>query len=221
MNCPSCWAPLEVLPWAVEVVCSYCNTILLIQRDSIDVIWKQAPIVPFPTTFSIWKYFYAVEDNSSNDVIDGFKVSWLSDEEVYKSKVDNWLVKVYISWHIRCMNASWFWEKWFWWVVKDRKGIFENKDIMIQEDEGLITVFNVNSDLKIDDLKFKNLYQKVGSVVDGYFVVESWICKIEGIEWQFNYPIYGDKIEYIDLKKWADHYLVEKTNTNVLVFKSK
>lgn len=220
MKCPSCWATLEVLPWVVEVVCPYCNTVLLIQKDTIETVWKQSPIVPFPTTFSIWKNFFVIEKDNSNDLLKDMKVIWLSEEDIYKEKINNWLVKVYISWHIRCMNDSWFWEKWFWWVLEDKKWIFDNKEIVIQEDEGLINVFNVVDNLNIDYSKFNEFFNSVGNVIDGYFITESWFCKIDGIEWQFNYPTYWDTIKYVDLKEWRNYYILEKNNDKILILKS-
>jgi LSD1 subclass zinc finger protein len=38
MNCPSCGAPLDVLPGTVEVVCPYCNTLILLQKEKIEII---------------------------------------------------------------------------------------------------------------------------------------------------------------------------------------
>jgi LSD1 subclass zinc finger protein len=97
VSCPSCGNKIDVMPGAVEVVCPYCNTIILIQREQIVSLGKQAPIVPFPTTFSVGKNFYAVEDEGSNDILANKKVSWYSEEDFYKNKFDNYLVKVYIS----------------------------------------------------------------------------------------------------------------------------
>jgi hypothetical protein len=42
---------------------------------------------------------------------------------------------------------------------------FVDKNIMIQEDEGLITVFNLQNQL-FDENKFKIFYDSVGDVVD-------------------------------------------------------
>jgi len=218
INCPSCWNKIEVLPWAVQVVCPYCNTIILIEREKIEAIWKQSPIVPFPTMFSVWKYFYAVEDKNSNDVLRGINVKWFSEEDFYKEKLSSYLVKIYISWHIRCMNDSGFWDKWLGFVVDDKKSFFKDKNIMIQEDEWLITAFNV-IDADFVRWNFEKFYQNVWDVIDWYFVVESWICNVEGLEWQFNYPFLWEKIQYVDLKKGNDYYLVEKIDSNILVFK--
>ena len=218
ITCPSCWNRIEVLPWTVEVVCPYCNTAILIQRDKIETIWKQTAIVPFPTTFEIWKYFYAVEDKNSNDVIWDYKVRWLSEEDKYKFKIEKFIVKVYISGHIRCMNDSGFWDKWFGFVIDDKLSLFENKNVMIQEDEGLIAVFNI-TDEKIDNTKFEKLFENVGNVVDWYFVNEAGVCNIEWIEWQFSYPILWKQIKYVDILRWKEYNLVENTWWNILFFK--
>jgi hypothetical protein len=63
------------------------------------------------------------------------------------------------------MNDSGFWDKWFGFVIDDKLSLFENKNVMIQEDEGLIAVFNI-TDEKIDNTKFEKLFENVGNVVD-------------------------------------------------------
>lgn len=68
-KCAWCGTSLELDVWLISIVCPYCKTISLVERWNLTSNWEKSFIMPFPTIFCIWKYFYAVESNNSNDKI--------------------------------------------------------------------------------------------------------------------------------------------------------
>jgi len=198
-NCPSCGAPLKIIPGAIEIVCPYCNTILLIQRWIIENTWEKSILIPFPTTFKIWEYFFAIEDNTSNDEIFWKKVKRLTEKEIRENNITNYITKIYVYWHISVQNNAWIWDKWFVNIIDwQSKG-----KIMLEEDEWLITAYE-RKHIKQNDDFFNQLYEKFYNqniMSDNWFFLnEVWQAQINWFEWQYEFIIWKKYLKYI---KWT------------------
>ncbi len=217
-NCPSCWAPLEILPGSIEIVCSYCKTILFIERWVIKNTWEKSMIVPFPTIFSIGKYFFAVEESNSNDKIFWKSIEWLSEKEFRDNNYEDYIAKIYVYWHIRCTNDAWFWDKWFADIIYWK----EKGKVMIEEDEWLISVYKrINSNIHVNNFEkiYDNFINWNLNSIDWYFINEAGIANIEWFEWQYDFFIWKKQLKYIKLIKSQNIYLWEYYWNNILDFK--
>jgi len=187
ITCPSCWAKHTIQPGMLSVVCEYCNAIIKIERKQVVETWEKSLILPFPTTFEAWKYFYVIKDNNSNDKLFSKNVSYISDKELYERKFKDFLMKIYVFWQIRYTNDGGFWDDWFVKIIESKQHIDKNKDFVIKEDEWLINMQYI-TDIK----KSKNheIFSKSAWLsYNWYFIQEIWTASIEWFKWDFPFYI--------------------------------
>jgi len=219
ITCPSCWAHYKIEPWMLSVVCKYCNTIIKIERNEVVATWEKSIILPFPTTFEVGKYFYAVKDKTSNDKLFWENVAYLSDEEFYKKNLKDFLIKIYVYGQIRYTNDGGFWDDWFVRIVKTTKNIDTNKEFVIKENEWIISM------QYITDIKEKNysdvLDKSVWTSYNWYFIQEKWIAKIEWFKWDFPFYIDSNKNSKYSILVWENEIIEYKTIwENLIISKS-
>lgn len=207
LTCPSCWASLDVSVWLVSTVCKYCNTISMIERNSLVSTWEKSFIMPFPTVFEVGKYFFAVSDDTSNDKIWDKKVLYISEQEYSETKKQEYLVKFYVYWQIRYNNDWWFWDDFFVRIIDDKFNLDKNKEYILWENEGLINLYYIK---KIyTDIPQNVFDSSVWWTWNGFFVQENWTTTIEWFNWSFPFIVsVADNSKYINLlKDWKQTQL--------------
>lgn len=217
LTCPACGANHEIKPGMISVVCEYCDTVSKIERDSLVDTWEKSAIMPFPTVFSVGSYFYAIENSNSNDKLFWESVEFLSDKDFYNRWLEDYIAKLYIYWQIRYTNEWWFWDDWFVRIVENKKDIEIQNDLVISEDEGLITVKKIKN---IDDTeKYDPIFSKdIWESVDWYFIQETWIADVEWYKWSFPFIVDdSSKNKYVDLLKDSKMLTLKKLGHNTLL----
>lgn len=202
LSCPSCWASLDFSVWMLSNVCNYCKTILLIDRWVYVNTWEKTFIMPFPTIFKVWKYFYAIQNNSSNDTILWKKVLYVSEEEFKKSWQRDFLLKIYISGQIRYVSDGWFFDDYFIKIIDSNLGLDINKNYTLTENEWLI-VFSYVKNI-YTDISQEIFESPVWTICNNYFLQEQWKLNLEWFEWSFPFLISSKDVSkyVILLKDW-------------------
>ena len=217
MNCPSCGAKVEFVPWMLTYACPYCGTISFFEKDVLKETWEKTEIVPFPTTFEYWKNYFAVKSNDNNDTIVWKQVDWLSEKEYNDKKLDSYLVKVYVFWHIRYTNEWSFYDKFFLRVLDDKLSLDRNRNLLAEEDEGQIKLYYAEKETA--DGTFDEIFDYNWPYKNWFFIQEKWIQQIEWFEWSFPIDILWIKTsKYLNLVwTWWKNILLEKyDNWNIL-----
>ncbi len=217
MNCPSCWAKIEIIPWITNYVCPYCGTISLFEHDVLQSTWEKSEIIPFPTTFEYGKTYFAIKSKDSNDTINWKQVDWLSEKEFSDQKLSDYLVKVYIFWHIRNHSEWSIYDKFFLRILDDKLELDRAKNLISEEDEWQIKLYYV--DTLEDKWFFEELFNTNEPYKNGLFIQEKWIQTIEWFEWWIPFDVLNAKqSKYLNLvKKWWKNILIENyLNWNVL-----
>ncbi len=217
MNCPSCGAKVEFVPWMLTYACPYCGTISFFEKDVLKETWEKTEIVPFPTTFEYWKNYFAVKSNDNNDKIVWKQVDWLSEKEYNNKKLDSYLVKVYVFWHIRYTNEWSFYDKFFLRVLDDKLSLDRNRNLLAEEDEGQIKLYYAEKETA--DGTFDEIFDYNWPYKNWFFIQEKWIQQIEWFEWSFPIDILWIKTsKYLNLVwTWWKNILLEKyDNWNIL-----
>lgn len=217
MNCPSCGAKIEFVPWMLTYACPYCGTISFFEKDILKETWQKSEIVPFPTTFEYWKNYFAVSSNDSNDKVWKYLVDWLSEKEFSDKKLNDYLLKVYVFGHIRYTNEWSFYDKFFLRILDDKLKLDRNKNLIAEEDEWQIKLFYV--EVLEDNWLFDDLFNFNWPYKDGFFIQEKWMQNIEWFEWWMPFNILNVKqSKYLNLvKKWWNNILIENYwNGNIL-----
>ena len=199
--CPSCWASLEVSVWLISTVCKYCNTISLVERNMLINTWEKSFIMPFPTVFEVGKYFFAVDDTSSNDKIWNIKVLYISEEE-YNKNYTQYRAKFYVYGQIRYTNDGWFWDDFFVRIIDDTLKLDKNKDYILWENQWLINLYFIK---KIyTDISQNVFNNEAGNNWTWYFIQEVWTTTIEWFQGSFPFLVsIKDNSKYINLlKEW-------------------
>lgn len=198
ITCPSCWARHNIQAGMLSVVCEYCNNIMKIERDEVVETWQKSFILPFPTVFDVWKYFYVIENKKSNDKLFWKNVEYISDKELYERKLKDYIAKLYVYWQIRYTNDGWFWDDWFVRILENKKDIDRNKNFVIKENEWLINIQYIS---KIqEDINHEIFSKSVWLSYNGYFIQEIWTASIEWFKWDFPFFVDNqDNSKYVDL----------------------
>lgn len=201
-NCPWCGYWLDVTMWAVSLVCKYCKTISLIERWNLVNTGEKSTIMPFPTIFSVGKYFYGIKNLNSNDTFAWEKVCYISEEDFRDSEQKDFILKLYIYGQIRYINDGWFWDDYFVRIIESSKEIDKNKEYILTENEWLIQILYIK---KIHSDVPQNVFDtQVWTTWNWFFVQESGNTKIEGFEWSFPFLVsIKDNSKYVVLlKEW-------------------
>lgn len=200
LSCPSCWATLDVSVWLISTVCKYCNTISMIERDWLVSTGEKSFIMPFPTVFEVGKYFFAVTDSTSNDVISWKKVLYISEQEYNETKKEEYVAKFYVYGQIRYTNDWGFWDDFFVRVIDDKLSLDKNREYILWENEGLISLYTIK---KIHSDVNQNVFDnQVGMSWNGFFVQESGVTTIEWFNGSFPFVVsIKDSSKYITLLK--------------------
>jgi len=218
LTCPSCWAKVDVVPWIINYVCSYCNTILLFERQELKSTWEKSEIVPFPTTLRYWQTIFAVKNNESNDEILWKKVEYLSEKEFNEKNLKDYLAKFYVYGHIRYITDTSFYDKFFLRVLDSKININKNKDLIAEEDEGQIKLYYLD---KLEDKWFfDKLFNSNKVNEEGFFIQEKWIQNIEWFEGWLPFEVTWIKTsKYLNLV-WPGpkNYLVENYWNWIILF---
>lgn len=207
LTCPSCWASLEVSVWLISTVCKYCNTISMIQRDSLVSTSEKSFIMPFPTIFEVGKYFFAVNDINSNDKIWNKNVAYISEKEYNETNKQEYLAKFYVYGQIRYTNDWWFWDDFFVRIIDDKFNLDKNKEYILWENEGLINLYFIK---KIHTDISQNIFNSnIWWTRNSFFVQENWTTNIEWFNWSFPFLVsIKDNSKYIILlKDWKQAQL--------------
>lgn len=217
LKCPSCWASLELSVWLLSTVCQYCNTISLIERDTLVSTGEKSFIMPFPTVFEVGKYFYAVADSTSNDVISGKKVLYMSEQEYSESKREDFLAKLYVYGQIRYTNDGGFWDDFFVRVIDDKLSLDKNREYILWENEGLITLYTIKT---IHTDVPQNVFEiSPGNTWNGFFVQESGTTTIEWFHGSFPFLVsVKDSSKYVNLLKDGKIAQLKAIGNDVLEF---
>ena len=216
MNCPSCWAKIEIEPWIVSYVCPYCKTISLFEHETLVSTGEKSEVTPFPTTLKYGKTFYVVKEKDSNNKIKWKNVEYLSEQE-FSSKKTSYLLKFYVYAHIRYRSENGIYDKFFLRILDDELGLDRWKDLFIEEDEGQLKAYYL--DFVEKDGTFDKIYNSNDAYVNWFFVQEKWIQQIEGFEWSFKFNIVWVKqTKYLNLiNNW--NFLLEEYPDKILFWK--
>ena len=216
LTCPSCWYSLDVKVWLVSTVCKYCNTISMIERDSLVSTWEKSFIMPFPTVFEEGKYFFAVIDNTSNDKILDKKVLYVWEEEFSKNTWD-YLVKFYVYGQIRYTNDWGFFDDFFVRIIDDKINLDRNKEYILWENEWLINLLiikKIHTDINQDVFE-----STAWNTWNNYFVQEVWNTNIEWFSGSFPFIVsVKDKSKYINLLKDWKHFQLKSIWNEIIEF---
>lgn len=183
-TCPSCWSKHQIQAGMLSIVCQYCNSVSKVERDVLVETWEKSIILPFPTLFSVWKVFYAIAWDSFNSKFIDENVEYISEEEFYRRKLKDYLVKIYIAWEVRYLNDWWFRDDWFVRVLDSKINIDLSKDLILTESEWLISSMYIK---KISDTiqGSEIMDYEVWSTYEWLFVQETWKFKVEWFSWSF------------------------------------
>jgi len=218
MNCPSCGAKIDIVPWIITYTCPYCNTISFFDKEELKNTWEKSEIIPFPTTFDYWKTYFAIKNKTSNDIINWKKVTYLSEEEFSKLSKKEFLAKFYVFWHIRYTTDTSFYDKFFLRILDDNLKLDRNKNLIVEEDEWQIKLYYID---KVEDKWFfDEMFKWPNISKDGYFIQEKWVQKIEWFVWWIPFDFVGVKENrYLNLVwSWGKNYLLENYNKGEILF---
>lgn len=217
LNCPGCGAWLDITMWAVSLVCPYCKTILLVERWNLVNTGEKSSIMPFPTVFSVGKYFYAIKDSASNDSFAGEKVCYQSEEDFRSTGNTDFVLKIYVYGQVRYVNDGGFWDDYFVRIIESKKEIDKNKEYILSENEGLIQLSFIK---KIHTDVPQNVFDTpVWNTWNGFFVQESGTTQIEGFEWNFPFQVSAkDSSKYVILLKDGKTAALKSIGNDVLEY---
>lgn len=208
-TCPSCWSKHTIQPGMLSLVCQYCNSVSIVERDILVETWQKSLILPFPTVFSVGKNFYVILNNSSNDKFLKKKVEYISEEEFYHKKLKDYFAKVYVYGQIRYVNDGGFWDDWFVRILDCKEKTDSNKSYILKEDEWLIYLQYIKS-IDNNNQNTEVLNAEAWSSYEWLFVQESWTCKIEWFSWSFPFLLqWQQESKYVNLI-WKDQILEVK-----------
>ena len=216
MNCPSCWAKIDIEPWMVNYVCPYCKNVLMFEHEKLETTWEKSEIVPYPTTFEYWKIFYVIEEKNSNDIMLWKNVEYISEKDFNDKKLTKFLTKFYVYGQIRYVNEASMYNKFFLRILDDKIWLDKNKKLFAEEDEGQIKLYYL--DIVEKDGSFDKIFSSDKEFVDWFFVQEKWIQNIEWFLWWFDFEIINVKqTRYLNLIwNWWKNILLEEYPNNIL-----
>lgn len=205
--------------WLLSIVCNYCNTISFVQRETLVTTGSKSFIIPFPTVFEVWKVFYAVQNNSSNDKIWNKNVEYISQQEFTNSSSKEFLIKLFVYWQMRYSNDAGFWDDFFVRIVDSTIEFNKNIDYVIWENEWLINLYSFK---RKEQTSWDDIFNRtVWTIWNWYFIQEVWDMDFEWFSWSFPFLATDSKsIKYINLLKDKKQLQIKLVWNEVLEFET-